>query len=104
MSVSKRVQEAQKQREAFLEKYRALRVPIPEEEFYRLANAVGEEYTVSTIRRYLLTEPQRLWLFEQNVSIEDLLNGRFDGHLESEVGAMFRDWNAKLGSKHFLEF
>jgi len=103
MKSSKRVREAQSLHQAFLAKFQKLRVPIPQEEFHLFETAAGEEHTVAVIRSYLLTEPQRIWLFQRNISIEDILNGRVEGGLP-EVAALFRDWNEKLGGEYFHEY
>lgn len=62
-----------------------------------------EEHVVPLIKKYLRTQEQKLFLVEHDITIEDVLNGRvehFDGY-EQFREAMFADWNAKLGKKHF---
>jgi len=63
----------------------------------------AEHYLVSAIKKHLLTEEQRKELFEYNLSIEDILNGRYTGDEEPVVLKMYKDWNEKLGWKEFLE-
>jgi hypothetical protein len=64
-------------------------------------NCSKEHYMVSLIRRYLLTADQRETLHEADLSIEDMLNGRFGAAQESLVLAVFSNWNETLGEKYF---
>ena len=61
-----------------------------------------EYYLVEAIEMYLLTEEQRKRMFDANLTIEKILNGRF---VSSDVGNVVQnildEWNAKLGWKHF---
>jgi hypothetical protein len=61
-----------------------------------------EEYVVAAIKKHLRTEAQRQKMFEFDLSIEDILNGRFgiEAH-DGFVSKMFTDWNKKLGTKVF---
>ena len=62
----------------------------------------SEEYLVSAIRRILLTDEQRDRLHRLNVSIEDLLNGRYPFDQSENIQRWFFDpWNAKLGWEEF---
>ena len=74
---------------------------IPSEDCYMVLNPNEEGDTVLFIKEYLLAEDQRSWLFEYNLSIEDILNGRFGALLESYVDNMLEEWNKKLGKKLF---
>ncbi len=59
-----------------------------------------EHWVVAAIKKHLLTEEQRKLMFEADISIEDLLNGRVQ--IGSDlVTKIFNEWNAKLGRKQF---
>ena len=61
-----------------------------------------ESYLVAAIRQHLITEEQRRELFNRNVTIEDMLNGRVEGEdAEEFTGRLYADWNAKLGWHEF---
>lgn len=60
-----------------------------------------EAQSVEAIKAQLLTDEQRLWLYQNNLDVADLLNGRWGGELESEVAAIFAAWNEKLGREEF---
>ena len=60
-----------------------------------------EEYAVQAIRNHLLTDAQKRQLFDADLSIEDMLNGRFGLSREGLVKDMFADWNEKLGETQF---
>ena len=73
-----------------------------EDEFRWFESA--EEGTVLFIKKYLRTEEQRAWLFAQDLSLEDVLNGRTT-IVQSEFlrNVIFYDWNTKLG-RHVFGF
>lgn len=77
------------------------RIELSEEDIYTLENATGEEYVVAVIKRYLRTSEQKAWLDGQDLSIEDLMNGRYGGEQEPIVLSIYNDWNAKLGVRYF---
>ena len=61
-----------------------------------------EQYLVQGIRKHLLTQEQRLMLYEADLTVEDLLNGRYGGdEQDAIVDRIYSDWNARLGHKHF---
>ena len=60
-----------------------------------------ERYLVDAIKKHLRTEDQRRRMFNLDVSIEDMLNGRYTGDKSDAVRAIFDEWNAKLGFKAF---
>ena len=66
-----------------------------------LIDAGEEEYFVQAINKILLTASQRDFLADQHLQIADVLNGRFYGHQEASVLAIFDDWNARLGRKEY---
>lgn len=60
----------------------------------------GQEcYLVEAIKAFLLTEPQRKEMFDLNVSIEDVLNGRVGKPAFTDN--LFKQWNTVLGFKYF---
>ncbi|MDP2662042.1 MAG: hypothetical protein Q8R28_15060 [Dehalococcoidia bacterium] len=62
----------------------------------------SEAQLVEAIRGRLLTEEQRGKLYDWNLSIEDLLNGRVEGNDQDMKYAYFFDaWNAAIGRKVF---
>lgn len=62
----------------------------------------GEQYLVPAIKRWLRTEDQRQRMAKADVSIEEMLNGRYNGErVGGVVQAIFDEWNAKLGFKSF---
>lgn len=65
--------------------------------------AQEEHQVVSVIRVHLLTLEQRKFLFENGLSIEDLLNGRVNGNLNKKIAEMYKDWNDKIGEKYFYD-
>ncbi len=74
---------------------------LPEEVCNTLLHPDREEHIVGVIKQYLRTSEQKAWLDAHDLSIEDLLNGRYGGQDESEVAAIYGAWNAKLGKKMF---
>lgn len=99
MSRRKDIERAQREREALRVKMLNLNFRCSEEEFARFDQPDTEERdTIPFIKRYLLTEEQRVRLFHRDVSIEDLLNGRVENDPDASfVSEFFADWNAKLG-------
>jgi len=73
------------------------------EEVHLLMGGNGEEYAVMFIKAHLRTPAQKEWLDSQDLSIEDVLNGRFGDKPDHEayIDNMFVEWNAKLGQKVF---
>ncbi len=60
-----------------------------------------EEELVRVIHGDLLTEGQALWLVQQKLTINNLVNNRYPVSLTDEVEAIFDDWNQKLGRYTF---
>src|SRR5260370_40129773 len=52
---------------------------LPEEVCYTLLYPDREEHTVDIVKQYLRTSEQKAWLDAHDLSIEDLLNGRYGG-------------------------
>lgn len=67
---------------------------LPEEVCYTLLYPDREEHTVDIVKQYLRTSEQKAWLDAHDLSIEDLLNGRYGGDDEPGVEATYGAWNA----------
>jgi hypothetical protein len=64
----------------------------------------SEHYLVAAIKRHLLTPEQKAFLNKHDLSIEDVLNGRFAIRLSGTLTEkLFKPWNAVLGWKEFIE-
>lgn len=61
----------------------------------------GENDDEQLIKKYCLTPDQKQWLFDQDLSLGDLFNGRYPSDLGTEVEGFYREWNAKLEYKFF---
>lgn len=62
----------------------------------------NEPQAIELIKKHILTEPQRQLLFDHNMSIEDMLNGRIAGEERQAVEAtIYAEWNTKLGYQAF---
>lgn len=63
----------------------------------------GEQYLVPAIKKWLRTEDQRQRMAKADISIEEMLNGRYEGgeRIGKVVQSIFDEWNAKLGFKAF---
>jgi hypothetical protein len=74
--------------------------PTPEQIVQWLQDGIDDQHwEVEVIKRHLRTQPQKVWLEEQDMSISDLLGGRKPHTLD--VQWIFDDWNKKLGVKQF---
>jgi hypothetical protein len=56
---------------------------------------------VHFIMHYLIHPSQTAWLNAQDLTIQDTLNGRFNGEQEETILAFFQDWNLLCGEKLF---
>lgn len=74
---------------------------LPTETEWRQMVDQEEHYLVDAIKDNLRTSEQRNWLAKVDLSIEDLLNGRYNPIFEKEVKEMYKSWNEKLGWKEF---
>lgn len=63
----------------------------------------SEDRQIEAIKQYLLSDDDRALLREHDVSLSDILNGRFAVALNAEIFPMFKRWNEKLGYKRFME-
>lgn len=71
---------------------------IDEETLNDFQNGFQEEhYLVSAIKKYLLKPNQRQQMFQLDLSIEDILNGRTTGEHQPFIEELFKDWNSSLG-------
>jgi hypothetical protein len=61
----------------------------------------SEEYLVAAIKRYLRDDADKAELYRLDLSIEDVLNGRYGAEDEPHIITMFEKWNAKIGQKVF---
>ena len=61
----------------------------------------NQDQLVRAIRSHLLTEEQHIQMLLRELSIEDILNGRFRDSDEEFVNRLFEEWNAELGWKGF---
>lgn len=60
-----------------------------------------EEYLVRAIKRHLLTEYQKNVLINHDLSVEDVLNGRWPMDLEDVISIILEEWNQTLGWHEF---
>ena len=76
---------------------------LSEEIIYELEHPDHEEPIVDIIKEYLRTDEQRRWMETQDLTIADILNGRFCGTEATVmiIESMFRDWNEKIGKRIF---
>lgn len=64
-------------------------------------NEDSEERVVAAIENHLLSEQQEIWLRNNSLTVQDLLNGRYYLEQEAKVHAMFEAWNVEIGMRHF---
>jgi len=76
-------------------------ITLTEEEKLHFTNPDNEAELVNAIRTHLLSKTQRQQLFDANISVEDILNGRFEERYSTLIDALFTDWNEKLGRRQF---
>jgi len=69
-------------------------------EFFRDGEFHSEEYEVEAIEKHLMTEDQRKWMFDNHLSIEKCLNGRYTGDIPVHE-MLYKPWNDKLGFTMF---
>lgn len=69
--------------------------------FIEQAGQLDEAQEVQVIADHLLTDYQQDTLVEMNLSVADVLNGRYGSDKEGEVNKMLADWNERLGAKVF---
>lgn len=60
-----------------------------------------EKYLVQAIKLHLRTPEQKAIIDGLDVSIEDMLNGRYNGRQEKQIEAIYQQWNDKLGFRSF---
>lgn len=71
------------------------------QEWEDLGVSQDERYLVDAIRSKLLTQDERREMFNRDISIEDVLNGRTTGNHDDFVQQLFNAWNKKLGWTEF---
>lgn len=75
---------------------------IPEEDCFRLINPDSEHDTEQVVKRYLMTQPQKQWLFDNDYSLDDVFSGRIEGDdKQAQADEFFTEWNARLGREIF---
>lgn len=70
-------------------------------EFFQSGEFCEESYLVQAIEKHLVTEEQRKQIYDQRLSIEKMLNGRYGAVEENAVQEICGQWNANLGFKFF---
>lgn len=70
-------------------------------DFWKNGEFCEEKYLVEAIKTHLRTKEHRQMMADMDVSIEEMLNGRYGGDLEPKVFQIYDEWNAKLGFKSF---
>lgn len=65
-----------------------------------------EPNLVMAIKKHLRTEEQRKLMYEHDLSIEDMLNGRVivSSPAYEAQRQILKDWNAKIGHSYFQYF
>lgn len=62
------------------------------------ANPQTEEDQVAFIKKYLRNDYAKMWLVAHDLTISDVLNGRYPSSLQPKVNQMYAAWNATLKS------
>jgi hypothetical protein len=60
-----------------------------------------EDSLITAIKKHLRTGEDRAWLERHDLSLEDLLNGRYPLALGHEVSQILGRWNQRLGCRYF---
>jgi len=79
----------------------AARVGASPEEADRFLNPDDEPDLVFFIKKYLRTPEQKTWLDQNDISIQDVLNGRTESQFEDKIQELFNSWNEKCGFHQF---
>ena len=76
---------------------------IDDDTLYQFQNGFDNEGRfVQAIRKHLLTDDQKRFLHQADLSIEDCLNGRYgEKHEQAIARKLYKPWNTKIGSKCF---
>lgn len=63
----------------------------------------NEHQFVQAIREHLITQEQKQFLFDNDITIEDCLNGRVSGgeEIRTPIREMYKDWNDKIEHEMF---
>jgi len=70
-------------------------------DFWENGEFNGEQYLVAAIKKYLRDDEDKQIMFDLDLSIEDMMNGRYTGDQSDAVHAMYAKWNEKVGHHHF---
>ena len=73
------------------------------QKFFMEGEFDDEKYLVQAIKSHLITPEQKKLLFKFDLSIQDILNGRYGGKRgeETAVSEIYSSWNEKLGFHNF---
>lgn len=63
---------------------------------------LDESRTYSLFNSHVLNEQERQWLYAHNLSLTDLVNGRYTVVYEDEVNLLFVTWNERIGYTFFF--
>ena len=69
--------------------------------FWKSGEFYEEHYLVEAIEKWLLTDEQRQSILDAGLTIEKMLNGRYNGNQKGLVYGIYNEWNNKLGFKAF---
>lgn len=58
---------------------------------------------IQLIKKCLITQRQRRWLFDEDLDLHDIMDGRYPHKISKKVGTMLKSWNKKAGAKLFYE-
>ena len=58
---------------------------------------------ITLIKKCLITQRQRRWLFDEDLDLHDIMEGRYPHKISKKVVTMLRSWNKKAGAKLFYE-
>ena len=72
--------------------------------FWKDGDFIEECYAVDAIKTYLLTPEQKQWMFDHDLSIEEMLNGRYTWADKNGCYKIYKEWNYKLRVNAFGSF
>lgn len=70
-------------------------------DYFKKGSFDDESYLVIAIKKHLRTPEHKNQIDINDLSVEDMLNGRFGSQKEKIVLAIFDHWNKSLGFKCF---
>ena len=75
---------------------------IPYDDCFLLINPDSERDIENVVKRRLLDQSKKQWLFDNDLSLDDVFSGRIEGEeKQAYANLWFAEWNAKLGKKVF---